>query len=470
MIACKKDLLIQIFDDILQTMTNEKTTTMLASPSFSRRSMSPSPRRLIDIRKKQSSLEAQPTNVQDEPPLVNEAKVESNTNGTNDGANKYENISDNGSEISDEGYRSLGLIQSNNAKRISLHSQVSNEDAETNGEKNEIEFIIHMLLILLNYHSNKIGRLDYRNSPEMTTTPTTETSESHKPDSPISDEVVDSMKEIETKFAKSGIVINGDQISVDIAKSTGLRKTGFSEELYAKSRIPKSPMLTRRKSMENCKALADEESLRRSPAYRSVRQPTTAVQKTRTQEKENTWNGRSSISPTHTAKKRPQITQDTFKSPSRTASLTRNTPSRSSQYDSRTRQRSSTRASSVHTSPNKTVNPQSPLAQQFLEAAGKAKNDAEILGKIKQILSDYASKNKIGEPDDFTRTWVNSNGQLDCDVNHRGNSKSPSSKRSSSVSTSSDSNPTPSSIVAPRRSDKGISRIPAPVRSNTGLF
>jgi growth arrest-specific protein 2 len=116
-------------------MTNEKTTTMLASPSLSRRSMSPSPRRLTDIRKKQSSLEAQPTNTQDEPPLVNEAKVESSTNGTNDGANKYENISDNGSEISDEGYRSLGLIQSNNAKRISLHSQVSNEDAETNGEK-----------------------------------------------------------------------------------------------------------------------------------------------------------------------------------------------------------------------------------------------------------------------------------------------------------------------------------------------
>lgn len=121
-------------------MTNEKTSTMLASPSLSRRSMSPSPRRLIDIRKKQNSLEAQPStnnnNVQDEPPLVNEAKVESSTNGTNsnDGANKYENISDNGSEISDEGYRSLGLIQSNNAKRISLHSQVSNEDAETNGK------------------------------------------------------------------------------------------------------------------------------------------------------------------------------------------------------------------------------------------------------------------------------------------------------------------------------------------------
>lgn len=128
--------------------TTEKTF-LTASPSLSRRSMSPSPRRLIDIRKKQSSLENPPaisTHIssvqipltQDEPAhsLISDGKIESGTNGTanNDGANKYENVSDNGSEISDEGYRSLGIIQSNNAKRISLHSQVSNEDADTNGE------------------------------------------------------------------------------------------------------------------------------------------------------------------------------------------------------------------------------------------------------------------------------------------------------------------------------------------------
>lgn len=66
-----------------------------------------------------------------------EGKIENITTSSavNDGANKYENISDNGSEISDEGYRSLGLIHSNNAKRISLHSQVSNEDADTNGKR-----------------------------------------------------------------------------------------------------------------------------------------------------------------------------------------------------------------------------------------------------------------------------------------------------------------------------------------------
>lgn len=54
---------------------------------------------------------------------------------------KFENISDNGSEISDEGYRSLGIIQSNNTngvngqvKRASLNSQISTEGAESNCE------------------------------------------------------------------------------------------------------------------------------------------------------------------------------------------------------------------------------------------------------------------------------------------------------------------------------------------------
>lgn len=50
---------------------------------------------------------------------------------------KFENISDNGSEISDEGYRSLGLIQANNqnnnSNRLSMLSQTSQEDAELNG-------------------------------------------------------------------------------------------------------------------------------------------------------------------------------------------------------------------------------------------------------------------------------------------------------------------------------------------------
>lgn len=124
--------------------------------------MSPSPRRL-DMKKKQNSLDSSST--------VAQASNNNNTNnsGSNSGnqlhqatvhfecdrdgsivtdsktessgedkTNKYENISDNGSEISDEGYRSLGIIQSSGSasqaqKRVSLYSQASNEDAEISG-------------------------------------------------------------------------------------------------------------------------------------------------------------------------------------------------------------------------------------------------------------------------------------------------------------------------------------------------
>lgn len=481
---------------------NQEKTHLVASPSVQRRSISPSPKRVVDMKRKQNSLEMPVSNTQthissltiplsqceaetvnsnsnnliNEMKAVNNENVQNGTTTNNDGANKYENVSDNGSEISDEGYRSLGLIQSNNPKRISLHSQASNEDVDTNGRPD-------------------------RNSPDMTTTASEETTISEiKVESPISDDVIDPVKEMETKFAKCGISMNDDEISVDIASTTGLRKTGFSEVLYednpiiaarkvASSKIPKSPMLTRRKSMDNCSTILasneDTDSLRRIPAYRSVRkQQQQQPQNGKTLAKENTWNGRSSVSPTNQNKKRPALTTDTFKSPTRTASLTRNTPTRSSQQmDGRARQRSSTRASSVNTSPNKSNNNiQSQLAQQLLDAAGKAKNDAQILGKIKQILSDYASKNKVnGDFDDFTTTWVNNNGSLDTTDNmtSMSNNGSPiksQSKRSSSISTSSDSNPTtsaremPTVVVSPRRIDKGLSRIPAPIRSNTGLY
>lgn len=64
---------------------------------------------------------------------VNNTIVAVNAGNSNNN-NKFENISDNGSEISDEGYRSLGLIQSNVPKRESLHSHASIDDAENNGK------------------------------------------------------------------------------------------------------------------------------------------------------------------------------------------------------------------------------------------------------------------------------------------------------------------------------------------------
>lgn len=436
---------------------------MQASNGLQSRSMSPSPKRLTDMRKKQFSPEAADigagdAKAQDVLSFVNEASKVDNSS-SNDGANKYENISDNGSEISDEGYRSLGLLQSNNPKRISLQSQVSNEDAETIGEINRI----NLKTFSNNTKISLLGRFDYRNSPEMTTTPTTETSESHKAESPISDEVVDAMKELEIKFVKSGLTPYKDESSLNAAN-----KNELDAKKPTKSRIPKSPMMTRRKSMDNCRLV--DEPTQKLPVYRSTRKtvPSTAsLQKPVVLEKENTWNGRSSMS-------RPKITNETFSSSARSASLTRNSPTRSSQFDSRTRQRSSTRASSVNSSPNKSSNQQSPLAQQLLEAAGKARNDAQILDKIKEILRQY-SKDKNDEGNDFTATWVNNNGHIDNDIVAPTKSTKKLSSESAGQQATAASNYASSSagdanISNLRRTDKIISRIPTPIRSNTGLY
>lgn len=104
--------------------------------------MSPNPRRLGEFKKKQLSLESNGTATSvDVDVKTNEGNVPTASTSTSaDG--KFENISDNGSEISDEGYRSLGLIQQANnsqSKRTSLHSQTSIEDGRADDAKNNGE-------------------------------------------------------------------------------------------------------------------------------------------------------------------------------------------------------------------------------------------------------------------------------------------------------------------------------------------
>lgn len=113
---------------------------MTTSPNLANRPIATSPKKLMDNRKKQ---------VFDvkvlEQPFINEAsRFENAMNSIAiDTSNKYENMSDNGSEISDEGYKSLGLV---NAKRISLHSQVSMDDVENHGKSHLINLCILSLI------------------------------------------------------------------------------------------------------------------------------------------------------------------------------------------------------------------------------------------------------------------------------------------------------------------------------------
>lgn len=120
--------------------------------------MSPSPRRLCDFKKKQLSLESNgaATGGDGEVKTADGAIPAASMSG--DG--KFENISDNGSEISDEGYRSLGIIQHANnsqSKRTSLHSQTSIEDgrvddAKNNGELRRFMTTLNTILIITISH------------------------------------------------------------------------------------------------------------------------------------------------------------------------------------------------------------------------------------------------------------------------------------------------------------------------------
>uniref|UniRef100_A0A7G3AQ68 Proteinral transcriptional corepressor trfa n=2 Tax=Lutzomyia longipalpis TaxID=7200 RepID=A0A7G3AQ68_LUTLO len=449
--------------------SSQSPEKFVVSPE-TRRSMSPGARRLTDMRRKQTSLDSCQSPVGTPSPIVEMDDQKDDTksgsvesSGANSGTDtsvKFENISDNGSEISDEGYRSLGLIQGTNgnsgvSKRTSLHSQVSNEDAE--------------LSVRFDQGSN-----DSQVSPnDEQSTKTAESSDSTTATAPDDLDARTPESDGRNSFEKNGIFITEDEIMVDIASATGLRKTGFSDNLYDDgqkkpvSRIPRSPMATRRKSAEAAGEIVTGLPLvsRKTPVYRSVRK-TTPVKENSVEK--NTWSGRET-------KKRSSLTTETFNPPSRSASSTspfhRNSAgSRASvgggQYDKNGRRMKST---SLTTSPVKSAT--SPLAQQILQAAGSAKSDSQILEKMRELLSKYDRENSVAgdyESLDLTTAWVNSNGALDRAGSGPVKVAVTSKKSTGSTISSADS---ASGVASPTpRRDRGISRIPAPVRVATDLY
>lgn len=139
---------------LLMTHNESGPSSLDASFSF-RRSVSPSKARFSSSGASSPKKINEPTmnsmltvtNTTEEIiPEVVPAPIQATTASSTDGAGKFENISDNGSEISDEGYRSLGLIQNGGAqngpqgqslsvdKRTSIHSQLSTDDADYSGK------------------------------------------------------------------------------------------------------------------------------------------------------------------------------------------------------------------------------------------------------------------------------------------------------------------------------------------------
>lgn len=333
---------------------------------------------------------------------------------------------------------------------------------------------------------------------------------------PIEEKSGHQLSEVDGDFAKAGIHMHEDRISVDmdIASSTGLRRTEFSnvfDDKKRQSRIPRSPLpvaRSRRNSTENltitetrAESPATCLSARRSPQYSSVRRsiPKPVASATgngnHSAGGKNTWNGRDS-NPTmgggaasgtaNARKQRPALSRDTF-SQSPNSSFSRNSPVRSSyqgapaQYDSNGR-RIQGRAKPA--SPSKqqqqcTAGATSPLAQQLLEAAVNAKNEAQILEKMKELLREYSGKEggkssggslrqspalqadgTVDDFEDFTAAWVNSNG-LDRSSNASTPTSSSTLQKKGSTYSLNDSGVS----GTPRR----VSKIPS-LRQNTELY
>lgn len=345
-----------------------------------------------------------------------------------------------------------------------------------------------------------------------------------QPDAALPTETIES-EPVETHreakpFEEAGVFITDDEITVDVSNTTGLRKTGFSDDLYSDnqmkktfSKIPRSPM-ARRKSMDSCSVTSDSVSnttgLRKMPVYRSVRKTSSpnidvqeALGKLSPSPKKDigTWNGR----PGAANKKRPTVGTESFtpisgKHSGSTSNLSQKGTTTPFQRNSETRisrcqydQNGRRIVKSTNTSPVKQSNPNSsPLAQQILEAAESAKNDAQMLEKMKLLLSKYTVgkpatkssgssnrsrstatpspvKNK-DEFEDFTAAWVASNGSLDRASNCCAPTKAHSKRSSAASSCESTGYAKGDILVSTRRERGGISRIPAPIRQNTELY
>ncbi|XP_075158388.1 GAS2-like protein pickled eggs [Haematobia irritans] len=555
-----------------QAYQDANASNSLASPSVGRRSMSPSPRRLIDMRKKQSSLDSYNNGPKSLPITVeqnggvagsNSGHVQfdsfdqsSSGHGTvtqssdaSANSNKFENISDNGSEISDEGYRSLGVIQSSAQKRESIHSQASMDDADNNVRHDQTSSDSQIS------PSEEVTTTSQKSPETMENSYTTQNDEDlHHNDVDVGPQSLPAVLNAEqiqvptNKFEQSGIFITDEAITVDIAENTGLKRSGYANKIFGSStedttdgkivttkkstqakeqvgmasnkcKIPCSPMATpqRRRSIDNstCNtgSLQDLHSRtglpvmnRAKPVYRSVRKPPSAftsineARKSKSpapvtvptaKDAHNTWSGRNAIN--GGGRKRPTLTSDTFTphasgiGNTTTASpFERNSKTRSSHilYDSNGRRIKGCTAS-LTTSPVKN-HANSPLAQQLLEAASSAKNDAQILEKMKTLLLQYSTTNskvqgtQSSNPnrsqnpkkpvyDDFTSAWVHSNGNLERSASCSPPTKAPSKRSSAASSCESNNSRDMSVIVSPRR-ERGMSKIPAPVRQHTELY
>ncbi|XP_059054765.1 GAS2-like protein pickled eggs [Achroia grisella] len=341
-------------------------------------------------------------------------------------APQAESASDNGSEVSDEGYRSLGVVAGSTQGspsiktmyRYSIHSQNSIEDAEDNErldqddgcpvDKNERDDI---------YVSRATGlrKTDY-----------SDTFYGGKKTSSIEDK--------SNRASPERIITESNN-----SPSQNLKPTREAADVAVRSvkgrqatRIPHSPVRNRTPTRANTPSPKHTPNpVQTSPKLAPKLPPSSR----------NTWSGRTAPNQAKT-KSRPTIGADTFDNPNKspkakpkvtqTEAFKRNSPLRAS-------------SATLRSPPNsKSL---SPLLEHILKSTETAKDDATILKKMKEIIRTYSqgeeslsrTSSKDSDYADFTSAWVMSDGKLERSTSTR-------------------------QLASPRKDQRnGPSRIPAPV-------
>ncbi|CAH1129658.1 unnamed protein product [Ceutorhynchus assimilis] len=248
-----------------------------------------------------------------------------------------DNHSDTSSQMSDEGYRSLGIVQDKNKKRSSVYSQNSAEDVEENEHQHiYTEDELNDVGLRKTNFSQRIYEGDpkfLRRTPEppksMPSSPTTET-DSEKT-------ILNNQKPSQNK----GSPVHSVRGSPKPEERGVLRRTSSTDKVAPK----KAP-----------------------PAVKKI------------DSKTNTWNGRQR--PT-----RPSVGTDTFVSP-----FQRNTNARRSVSALGERRTSI----SANSSPTK-----SKLKQELLNAVKKADDDETIALQVQELLRKYGSLSTLDNEEDY---------------------------------------------------------------------
>lgn len=328
--------------------------------------------------------------------------------------------SDNCSEVSDEGYRSLGAVQPSTANGNSApNAQSSPTVADSQKQpmkteqQNEERSCVETESIETGLRKTRIG-----------------------PGSPL-----------RASPARS------------VASSSGDRTPRAGSVIRENSNVSRASSGSRTPRESN--SSPEGSPLKRGTIRNSLRKPPTgSLSKASALPKSshlstsgsNTWNGRQ-------ARQRPSLQSDTFLNPQGSAtcattpsfsrkstvrqSLPRPASNGAPQYDRNGRRIKQSATGSLQSSPTKVANP---LLEQILQKVGHLRDDREVVQKLQDLLRDY-QVNSLGENDptlEFTRAWIDGNGTVAL--------------------------PQDSQIVAsPRKDPKaasergGFSRIPAPI-------